>query len=393
MTSKLNIYTSDILEIRSILDKYGVAVLTNYFDKAYADEVFSYVKEWLIGLIPKLTHDTKTWTNSNLPLGPRYGMYQSIISNCPKFWELREKFYPIFAKILDEAHLLVSADGASFFPTNLSPKKKEDWAHIDQTICSDFMCYQSQFVASDTLASFVCTPGSHLKHKNILKKYSIETDRNWYKFTPDNVADLKKMFGEYYQVPIPAPKGSVIFWDSRTIHSSKYPDVKDNSWRAVFYISMRPKYAYTIDNIRTIQQAIINGKTTNHWGTVIFKPNDRFKLKDPSITNLEKNSKKISYHWFLSSLQRKMCAIPNEFDQYMSTKENCLTLLKFCLEENLIADPVVSKFKEIIDFCYDASKIKYLQGFLLMIYNQNKIMSTDMNSQNDNRNKIIIIKC
>src|SRR5438128_268331 len=102
MTLQLNIYTPNLSEVRGILNEHGVAVLTNYFENGYADEIFLSVKKWLINLNTNLTDKTSTWKYRNMPLGPRYGMYQSIISNCPKFWELREKFYPIFSEILSE---------------------------------------------------------------------------------------------------------------------------------------------------------------------------------------------------------------------------------------------------------------------------------------------------
>lgn len=124
----------------------------------------SSIKQWMIELDINLTSDTSTWKTKNLPYGPRYDMYHSIISNASKFWELREKFYPFFTELLESDDLLTSIDGASFYPTINAPQNKKDWAHIDQTISYDFMCYQSHFVASDTDASFVCTPKSHKKN-------------------------------------------------------------------------------------------------------------------------------------------------------------------------------------------------------------------------------------
>ena len=141
-------YTANnIADLKLILEKYGVGILENYFDTNYADEVFASVKKWLIDLNIGLTNDIKSWVPKNVPMGPRYGMYQSIISHAPTFWELREKFYPIFQQLLDENDLMTSVDGASFYPTINSPKSRTTWAHIDQTVNSDFMCYQSQFVA------------------------------------------------------------------------------------------------------------------------------------------------------------------------------------------------------------------------------------------------------
>ena len=302
-----DITTSDIGLLKIILEEYGVGILENHFDDGYADEVFNSVKNWLIGLDIGLTDNVTTWSYKNVPLGPRFGMYQSIISNAPKFWELREKISQIFQQILGEEELITSVDGASFIPTLKAPNNKKDWAHIDQTSSSDFRCYQSQFVAADTDATFVCTPKSHLVHSDILQTCGIKKDDDWYKFTNDDVIKLKNIFTNSYQIPIPAKKGSIIFWDSRTIHSAKYPNFPENNWRAVFYISMRPKSIFGDDNIKNIQNAVINGKTTNHWGTKIFNPLDRFKLKNPLILNLVANSQSLSYYPLMNDKQKQLC--------------------------------------------------------------------------------------
>lgn len=306
----MNIYTVDnIPDLKLILEKHGVAILKDYFTGAYADNVFNSVKEWLIDLDIGLTDDVSTWISKNTPFGPRFGMYQSIISHAPKFWELREKMYPIFQELLDESDILCSIDGASFYPTINSPKSRTSWEHIDQTISSDLICYQSQFIASNTKASFICTPGSHKKHGHIIKKFTIETNSNWHKFNDDQISILKKRFGELYQIPIYAPKGSIIFWDSRTIHAAKYPDNKENRWRAVFYISMRPKKSFNKKNKDIIKYAAINGKTTNHWGNKIFKPMDRFKIKNNKVVLLEQNSKDLSLVESFTKKQKKMVGL------------------------------------------------------------------------------------
>src|SRR5665647_247938 len=107
------ITTSDINLLKVILKEYGVGILENQFEEGYADEVFDSVKNWLISLNIGLSDDISTWINKNVPLGPRYGMYQTVISNAPKFWELREKIQPIFEQVLDEKELITSVDGAS----------------------------------------------------------------------------------------------------------------------------------------------------------------------------------------------------------------------------------------------------------------------------------------
>lgn len=361
MADNIGIRTSNIADLRGILEEHGVAILEGYFGDKYADKVFNSMVNWMVGLGIGLTTDTKTWTYANTPLGPRYGMYQSIVSNAPIFWELREKFYLIFSQVLGETELLTSVDGASIFPTIHSPRGKPDWAHIDQTVSSDFMCYQAQFVAADTAASFVCTPGSHTRHKHLIKKFGIHNSNNWYKFSEEDVAKLKKIFGQLYQIPIHAAKGSVIFWDSRTIHSAKYPDEQENKWRAVLYISMRPKTTFTRENISTIQQAVRTGCTTDHWGLKIFKPFDRFNQKNSRVTELVANCSKLSTYTQLNSLQRKLCGFDN-YEIKNNLREECLFIVKLCLDDGL--DP---KYREGLESLIRKTDECNLRKLLLML--------------------------
>lgn len=245
-----------------------------------------------------------------MPLGPRYGMYQSIISNYPRFWELREEMYYLFSLMYGDFELVTSIDGASIYP----PKKKHgrvpDWAHIDQTINSDLMCYQSQFVTTDTTASFVATIGSHLKHAKMIRKFGIPRSQyNWHKFTSSQATDLAEMFGDSYQTPIMAKAGSIIFWDSRTIHSAKYQDEGDFSWRGVFYVSMRPIKDITKHNLNTISKAALEGRTTNHWGTRMFANSDRYGNKNKKVTSLLRNLRELSCVNEMTDLQLKMVGL------------------------------------------------------------------------------------
>ena len=307
---QLLLHTTDPSSLKIILEKYGVAVLDNYFDDIYADNVFNAVKKWLIDLNIGLTNDEQTWNSTNTPIGPKFGLYQSIISHCPTFWELREKIYPLFQIIYNNDKLWTSIDGASFYPGSKKPKNKQDWAHIDQTIASTFMCYQSQFVASDTSATFVATISSHLKHEEIVELADIkDKNSNWHKFSNSEVKQLKTIFQKNYQTQIHAKKSSVIFWDSRTIHSARFQDFNDKRWRAVFYVSMRPIESFTQHSKELIKKAAIEGRTTNHWASKIFDINDRSEQKNNELMHLMNNLHKLSYIDNMTDTQKKISAL------------------------------------------------------------------------------------
>lgn len=126
-----------------------MAILEDYFDEGYADKLFESSKKWLIDLKIGLTNNPKDWIEKNMPLGPKYGMYQSIISHCPGFWELREQMYELFTPLglnlapvslpeivftilTGREDLLTSIDGASIYPSLNKPNRVRDWAHIDR---------------------------------------------------------------------------------------------------------------------------------------------------------------------------------------------------------------------------------------------------------------------
>ncbi len=299
---------NNIVRAKRVLRKYGVAIYQDYFNEDYVDTLFQETRKWLIDLNIGMTDNPETWTFRNTPLGGKYGTYQSTISNCPNLFQLREDMYPLFRDILEENELLTTLDGASIYPVKNAPKNKKDWAHIDQTENSDLMCYQSQIVTTNTTASFVCTPFSHHYHAQLMRKFKIPEKGNFYIFNDKQVAQMDIHF-EYYQIPIIAPKGSIIIWDSRTIHSARGPTLRDDSWRGVFYVSMRPKINFSTDNINTIQTALRQGKSTNHWGKSIFYPNgpiDRFNQRSQAIIEITANSERLSNINNLTEMQKKM---------------------------------------------------------------------------------------
>lgn len=345
--------------IKIFCDKYGVSVVESYFDDNFCDKSFHKILEWISSINPTLDkRNLDGWKKENMFSGPRWGMYQSIISHCPIFHHFREHLYPIFKSIWRTKHLATSLDGASVYP----PKRKvqvKDWPHIDQTQL-DVDCYQSQVVLTDTSASFVCTPKSNLYFKDIVKALSIDhkKSKNFYKFKEDEIKKVKNIMslsdefvlGDHnneisnWQIPITTKKGSLIFWKSNTIHSArrqiftkqekqktncistdlesvrKVPVLDDTlsedrdenvhhtcleNWRCVLYICMRPKEQFTKRNINTLRKAITEGRTTNHRGDKTFpKKNFRDNYNEVMSSILENPEKYKSSE--ISSLMKKL---------------------------------------------------------------------------------------
>eukprot|EP00343_Euplotes_focardii_P010542 CAMPEP_0205831402 /NCGR_PEP_ID=MMETSP0206-20130828/43984_1 /ASSEMBLY_ACC=CAM_ASM_000279 /TAXON_ID=36767 /ORGANISM="Euplotes focardii, Strain TN1" /LENGTH=364 /DNA_ID=CAMNT_0053135999 /DNA_START=15 /DNA_END=1107 /DNA_ORIENTATION=- len=283
--------------IRSTMEEWGVAVLVRHFSAEQAEDWKRRCIAWLIGLSDgKLKQTAQGWKEEYLPAGPRSGMYQSLFSNAPPVWEMREALYPLFKEIYEEPALLTSLDGGSIYPVgDLSSGR--DWAHLDQTV-TDLLCVQGQVVMSDSLAGFRCTPTSHKLHERFLDICNRRGDKsNWLLFNAGQLSKVKPLIREdLWQLPIHAPAGSVILWRSTTIHSSVVspvlPAMKDladqwaneagdgsakrgkgfgfRGWRAVCYISMQPKERFAPHEVHRLKDAALTGRMTNHWATKIF---------------------------------------------------------------------------------------------------------------------------
>jgi hypothetical protein len=321
---KLNNITKEVLcQIQHKLLKYGVVVLNDVFSERRAKRYQKESIKWLTDLLDPLTTNKETWTNNNLPTGPRKGMYQSIVGHCPVAWRLREKLYPLFCNIWGTKELITSIDGATIWPPVEVRTKSEDWSHIDQQTCrSEKRCYQGQVVLGDSTAVFRCTPKSHLKHKYFRENYGFNFKEEWYKFTEEQIKELKETFKDNYQIPIYSKSGSVILWESCTVHSSKYVDnvneYKNSTdpfagWRTTYYICQRPKSHLTKRNLTTIGNAAKNGRTTNHSSSNIFPKEGRYdnmqgNEKHPQVRKILKNPEKYIVQE-LTPLQKKLVGL------------------------------------------------------------------------------------
>lgn len=277
-------------KIQYALDKYGVCVLQDCIEdpqKHFKDSI-----DWLSEKIDALTDDPITWIPENIPYGPRYGMMQTIIGHSPTAWKMRKLAYPYFAKLHDTNELYTSIDGASIYPPPKDKfRKQKDWPHIDQTKSTCY-CIQGQVVLTTTSAAFRCTPFSHHYYEELCVEYDIKpTPSNWFKFKDEDISIVSQNF-DHWQIPIPVKAGSIILWNSKTIHSSMY-HTKNDDWRCTYYVCFRPQKEYTSRNVHTLKRALKEGRMTNHWGTKLMgKRQGSFRghwTKNPQLERLSED--------------------------------------------------------------------------------------------------------
>lgn len=285
----------------------GIAVINDVFTDIECDtHMENIINDFIsLGTGIDLNDIENTWTTFNLPAQTRPGLYQMLMSNLKDVWAIRNKdnvrtiFEILYSDFKNKQvkDFIVSGDGINIKPGTIGPfikKNAKDWAHLDQTIKKDlYKCIQGQAVLTNTTASFVASPKSHLVFDNIMEKLNCNTNSNWLKFTDDQVKTIKQMIidkGGQYQIPILAKKGSFIVWTSSTVHSAKLqdaselptPEDKYKGWRGVVYVCYRPKEEFTKKEIDKRQKVFDENRTTNHWSQSVFgkKPGSHFAYND-----------------------------------------------------------------------------------------------------------------
>jgi len=302
----------------------GIVVINDVFTLKECNQCMDNIVDDFVNLGSDVDKDniTETWTTYNLPPQTRPGLFQALMSNTKIVWKVRTHpnvrkiFTSLYSDLCDEKvdEFIVSGDGINVKPGFVGPFMKEntkDWAHVDQTIPDDiYKCIQGQAVLTNTSASFVASPKSHLIFDKMLTKVEHDPKSNWIKFGNENIEIVRKMVlgvGGSWQVPIMAKRGSFIIWVSSVIHSARLqcgpamPTAKDKyrGWRGVIYVCYRPKREFSDAEIKRRQKVFNENRATNHWGTKMFgkKPGNRFGYVTERHPEIEKmiNNPKIVY--------------------------------------------------------------------------------------------------
>lgn len=295
--------TENVLEV---LDKYGVAIIPNVLTKTEADNIVSGIWDYLEHIsqhwnTPIQRNNEKTWREF-YKLMPAHSMLLQFfgIGHAQVSWDVRqnEKVAECFAKIWNcsKEDLLVSFDGLSF---HLPPEKtnkgwnrpERTWFHCDQSFRrSDFSCVQGWVSGVDicegdaTLAFFEC---SHKYHKEMADTIADPPPEEWYLLNEQQ----EKFYFERgcYLKKIKCPKGSLVLWDSRTIHCGVEASRKRRipNLRAVIYVCYMPRALSTEKHLQKKRKAFDERRTTRHNPCKIglFSKNPRtYGREMPEIT-------------------------------------------------------------------------------------------------------------
>ena len=280
MTEK---YITDIDNLKNTLDEYGVAIIPSVLNEdecvAMEDGMWNTLETWTNTWDLPITRDNpESWRNIR-DLFPKHSMLiqQWGLGHAQFIWNLRQnpKCANIFAKLwnCDVNDLLVSFDGASFhMPSEITKIgwHRQTWFHTDQSyLRNEFECIQSWVTAFDVNegdATLAFLEKSHKYHKDFATHFNMKSKDNWYKLNDDKEVDFYKNMGceEKY---ITCPRGSMVFWDSRTMHCGVEPRrtrVKQN-FRCVVYLCYIPRMMSNEKELKKKVKAFEEMRMTSHW--------------------------------------------------------------------------------------------------------------------------------
>lgn len=268
--------------VQEVLNKYGVAIIPNVLNDEECNNMVSGMWDFLEHIsqsweIPIVRTKPNTWSQF-FKLYPMHSMLIQHfgVGHMQASWDVRqnEKVVDIFAKIwkcLPEK-LLVSFDGCSFhMPPEITHRgwnRKNTWYHVDQSFRNiKFSCIQGWITgldinAGDATLSFF--EGSHKIHKDIAALIENPSSEEWYKL---NQAEESFYLNNGCTIQnIKCPKGSLVLWDSRTVHCGIEPlcGRPNQNFRAVIYVCYMPRKMCSSTNLKKKQKAFLEMRTTRH---------------------------------------------------------------------------------------------------------------------------------
>ena len=279
-------YITDSNNVLDTLNKYGVAIIPDILNQPECDTIKQGMWDYLENITAKLPvpikkDKTSTWT-SYKQLYPQHSMLLKhwSIGHAQFIWNLRtnNKIIEPFEKIwnVSKEDLLVSFDGVSFhMPPEITgfgwaEKQDKAWLHTDQSyLRNNRECVQGWVNAYDTNegdATLIILEGSHKYHGDFAKEFDEKSPDDWVllnqaqiKWYTDSKKCVKKM--------IKCPAGSLVLWDSRTIHCAKKPEPKRHqpNYRCVVYVCYTPRSFASTGMLNAKINAWKNLRTTSHW--------------------------------------------------------------------------------------------------------------------------------
>lgn len=283
-------------EMMAKLDEYGFCVVPRVLSEEDCKRMVDLMWKWLEEVTANQPEGLRVVradesTHKNFArLGPLNGMLVQHwgIGHSELAWFARQHpdVVATSARLQGVApeDLLASFDGASMGcpeRTGFGDYNGKTRFHLDQSLTvNEHICTQGIVTAFEVRpgdATLTVLQGSHKHHGALAEAYlesvpEAKRRDNWLQLKPEHVAFYKAR--GCTEVPVEAPAGSVIYWDSRTGHFGREPITAktpghvaraDPRERCVVYVCYLPRAGATAADLKKKRDAHAAGRTTSHW--------------------------------------------------------------------------------------------------------------------------------
>ena len=269
--------------LKKTLETYGVAIIPNVLTdqecKQMTDGMWKYLEYITQKWDTPINRRNITSWREFYKLYPKHSMLlqHHNVGHMQEIWNQRQKpkIVDIFSHFWNTPpeELLGAFDGCSFNPppeeTNRGWNRNHTWYHCDQSpIRTGFECIQSWITGLDVEegdATLAFMEGSQQYHKEFGETFGITEKKDWYKLTREEEQFYIDKGCAYKKIK--CPKGSLVCWDSRTIHcgSEAIRDRARPTFRAVIYLCYMPRHTSSEKMLLKKQKAFNELRTTSHW--------------------------------------------------------------------------------------------------------------------------------
>jgi hypothetical protein len=257
--------------------------------------------------VPIKKEDPHSWAGL-LDLFPMHSMLLQHygLGHAEFVWSLRQHpaIVALFAHLwnVQPEELLVSFDGLSIHMPPETIKrgayKGNTWYHTDQRLGdSRLLCIQSWVTARAVNpgdATLTVLLGSHNHHADFGRRFNkLAHKEDWYKLNSQEQLDFFTREKSCEAVSIACPAGSVVFWDSRTMHAGQESLMSraEPNFRMAVYLCYLPRTEATPSALKKKQKAFNEQRMTSPWPQkpILFGKQPRTYGKAlPAIVPLEK---------------------------------------------------------------------------------------------------------
>ncbi|KAJ9101873.1 hypothetical protein QFC21_003213 [Naganishia friedmannii] len=277
-TLKLRAEEAATPEYLKELHTKGYVVVPNIIPQEQAAQYVTDANEWLKGFGKGFDIDDKsTWNVENLPPHFRGGLYNALgVGHEDLLWRIRLEpaLIDVFSKIWGTDELLVSFDGANFsvpLPPSQIQNAGAPWPHVDQSpLKRNMECIQG--IANlapngEDDGGLMILDGSFPLYNEFIDAHvDDQPEGGWPKI--DSYHHTPKQLQWFYDrgctwKKVNAPAGSLILWESRTIHYGAAPKEGANP-RYATYVCYKPAAHCPPAHLEVRKEAIKEFRNMSH---------------------------------------------------------------------------------------------------------------------------------